>query len=363
MKTLLIDTNRVKANVARIRERAGNSLIYGVLKGNAYGLGLLEMAEILRNEGITRFALTDVEDAVKLRENGFQNEEILMLRSTTETDFIEKIVEYNLIGTIGSQDAALALNGIADKQKTVVEAHIKIDTGMGRYGFVPGEIDKIISFYKHLSNVALTGIYTHFYSAWNSEKITRLQAAQFEGVIEKLRGKGIEPGLVHAANSSALFRFDFCHYDAVRIGSAFTGRMPTKFNYGLQRVGVITCPIAEIRWLPKGSTIGYGGVYKTRQARRIAVIPVGYADGFCVEKSHDSYRVKDAIRYMLSEFKRGLLRKKLYVTVNSAQARVIGHVGMLHTVIDVTDIDCAPGDLAQFEINPILTGIIKRTYK
>ena len=363
MKTLLIDANKVRANVARIRERAGNALIYGVLKGNAYGLGLLEMAELLRNEGITRFALTDVEDAVKLRENGYQEEEILMLSSTTETDFIEKIVAYNLVGTIGSQDAALALNGIADKHKTVVEAHIKIDTGMGRYGFVPGEIDKIVSFYKHLSNVALTGIYTHFYSAWNSEKITRQQAARFEGVIEKLRSKGIEPGLVHAANSSALFRFDFCHYDAVRIGSAITGRMPTKFNYGLQKVGFITCPIAEVRWLPKGSTVGYGGVYKTRQPRKIAVIPVGYADGFCVEKSHDSYRVRDTIKYMLSEFKRGLIHKKLYVTVNNTQARVIGHVGMLHTVIDVTDIDCAPGDLAQFEVNPILTGNIPRTYK
>lgn len=362
MKTLQINKNKLKANVAKVRDRAGNVLVYGVLKGNGYGLGLLEMAELLRSEGIIRFALTDVEDAVTLRENGFQNEEILMMRSTTEPEFIEKIVTYNLIGTIGSQDAALALNGIADKHKTVVEAHIKIDTGMGRYGFVPGEIDKIISFYKHLSNVALTGIYTHFYSAWNSEKITRHQVELFEGVIEKLRQKGIEPGLVHAANSSALFRFDFCSFDAVRIGSAFTGRMATKGSYGLQNVAQIACPIAEIRWLPKGSTVGYAGVYRTREARRIAVIPVGYCDGFCVEKSHDSYRYRDAIRYMLSEFKRGLIRKKMYVTVNGTNARIIGHVGMVNTTIDVTDIDCSPGDMAHFDVNPLLTGSIKRTY-
>ena len=193
MKTLLIDTNRVKANVARIRERAGNALIYGVLKGNAYGLGLLEMAELLRKEGITRFALTDVEDAVQLRENGFQNEEILMLRSTTETDFIEKIVAYNLVGTIGSQDAALALNGIADKHKTVVEAHIKIDTGMGRYGFVPGEIDKIVSLYSHLSNGSDGYLYA-FHRAWNSEK-SQGNRPPASKVCLKSFAEGIEPGL------------------------------------------------------------------------------------------------------------------------------------------------------------------------
>jgi alanine racemase len=349
--------------VAKIRERAGNALIYGVLKGNAYGLGLLETAELLRGEGITRFALTDVEDAIFLRENGFQNEEILMLRSTTETDYIEALVSYNLIGTIGSQDVALAVNGIADKHKTVIEAHVEIDTGMGRYGFSPREIDKIISVYKNLSGVALTGIYTHFYRAYDSEKVTRQQADLFEGVLEKLRSKGIEPGLVHAANSSALFRFDFCNYDAVRVGSAFVGRLPTKFNYGLQKVGVVKAPVAEVRWLPKGSTIGYGGAYKTKQAKRAAVIPVGYIDGFCVEKARDSYKPKETLLLILALIKRVITRKRLYVSINKTQVRVLGHVGMNHTVVDVTDTECAPGDIATFEVNPILTGNINRTYK
>jgi len=363
MKTLLVDTPKVRVNVAKIRERSGNALIYAVLKGNAYGLGLLEMAELLRGEGITRFALTDFEDAILLREHGFQTEEILMLRSTTEAEYIEALINYNLVGTIGSQDVALAVNGIADKHKTVIEAHVKIDTGMGRFGFAPSEIDKIVSIYKNLSSVALTGIYTHFYRAYDSEKATRRQVELFEGVLEKLRAKGIEPGLVHAANSSALFRFDFCNFDAVRVGSALTGRLAAKYSYGLQKVGVVTCPVAEVRWLPKGSTIGYGGAYKTKQIRRIAVIPVGYTDGFCVEKARDSYKPLETLLFMMSALKRCIIRKKLYVTINHTQVRVIGHVGMLHTVVDVTNADCAPGDIATFEINPLLAGNIKRTYK
>jgi alanine racemase len=286
-----------------------------------------------------------------------------MLRSTTEPEYLEALAAYNLVGTIGSQDVALAVNGVALKRKTVIEAHIEIDTGMGRFGFMPSEIDKIVSVYKNLSGVALTGIYTHFYRAYDNEKTTRRQAEQFEGVLAKLREKGIEPGLVHAANSCALFRFDFCTYDAVRVGSALTGRLAAKFTYGLQKVGVVTAPVAEVRWLPKGSTIGYGGAYTTRQARRIAVIPVGYVDGFCVEKARDSYRPVETMKFMLSVLRRGLIRKKLYVSLNHAQVRVLGHVGMLHTVVDVTNVDCAPGDLATFEVNPLLTGSIHRTYR
>ena len=363
MKTLLIEKQRVSANIAKINARAGEASVYAVLKGNAYGLGLLEIAEICRQSGISRFALTDVEDAIKLRQNGFHDEEILMLRSTSEPYFLEALVEYNLVGTIGSQDVALAMSGVADKRRTVIEAHIEIDTGMGRYGFLPSEFEKVVSVYKNLSNVALTGIYTHFSRAYDNEKLTRAQTAEFTALIEKLRSRGIEPGLVHAANSSALFRYDFCNFDAVRVGSAITGRMPSKLTYGLQRVGLLVSNIAEVRWVPSGTTFGYGGVYRAKRAMRIAVIPVGYADGFCMEKSHDSYRFSDTVRYMLSSLKRGITGKKLYVTINGVKARVIGHVGMLHTTVDVTDIDCSQGDLALFDVNPMFTAAVSKTYE
>jgi alanine racemase len=363
MKALLVQKSRIRSNVAKIRSRAENAEIYAVLKGDAYGLGLLETALILKEEGITRYALTDVEDAILLRKNGFQEEEILMLRSTSEAEYIEALAEYNLVGTIGSQDVALAMSGIAEKRKTVIEAHIKLDCGMGRFGFLPSEFEKIASTYKYMSGVALTGIYTHLPRAYDSEKITRAQIGVFVDIIEKLRAKGIEPGLVHAANSSALFQFDFCTFDAVRIGSAITGRIATKLNYGLQRVGVVVSTIAEIRWLPKGVTIGYGSVYKTPSPKRVAVIPVGYADGFCAEKGRDTYRFPQALRYSLSDIKRAFTRRNVYVSIGGSKARVLGHVGMLHTVVDVTKIDCAPGDAAVFDVNPLFAGSISRTYE
>ena len=362
MKTLLIQKNTIKANLAKIRQRSDNSLIYAVLKDNAYGLGLLEMATILREEGILRFALTEIEDAVMLRTNGFDSEEILMLRSTSEAAYIEALDEYNLVGTIGSQNVALAVSGIAEKRKTVIEAHVKIDCGMGRFGFLPSEFEKIVSTYNYSSGVALTGIYTHFPRAYDNEIATRKQCDQFADIVEKLRAKGIEPGLVHAANSAALFRYDFCNFDAVRIGSAITGRISTRTNYSLQKAGYVTATVDEVRWLPKGSTIGYGSSYKTSSPRRIAVIPVGYSDGFCVEKSKDTYKPSFALRYILSVIRRCITRKRLFVTINDARAPVVGHVGMLHTTVDVTNITCEPGDTAVFDINPLFLGGISRTF-
>jgi len=363
MKELLIQTEKIRANLALIRKRAGDAVIYAVLKGDAYGLGLMPMARLLRESGIRHFALTDVADAIKLREGGFVEEEILMLCSTTDTAYIEAIADYNLVGTIGTYDAALAMSGVASRRGCVIEAHIEIDTGMGRSGFLPGETDKVISVYRNISGVALTGIYTHFYKAFASEKVTRAQAAAFDGVIEKLRAAGIDPGIIHAANSSALFNYDFCRYGGVRVGSAITGRIPTRMKFGLQPTGILRGAVAEVRWITKGCTIGYGGIYKAKRPMRIAIIPVGYADGFCVKKAADSYTFGETVLTVLGAVKRLLLGKRTYVQIGSSRARVVGHVGMLHTVADVTNIDCAAGDIVTFEANPMYCAGVPKRYE
>ncbi len=356
MKALLVQKGRLEENVRTVLRVAGNSSVYAVLKGNAYGLGLVETARIVREAGIHRFALTDIEDAVTLRKSGFVEEEILMLRSTSEPKFIETLLDYNLVGTVGSTEAAVAMSGIASARKTVVEAHVEIDTGMGRYGFSPDETDKLIQVYKYMDGLALTGIYTHFCESWKSEKRTRAQLDELMGVVEKLHAAGIEPGLIHAANSSAALLYDWSRLGAVRIGSALTGRVAAK-NTGVKlgRVGTMLSEVCEVRRLPKGATVGYGSAYKAKKERRIAIIPVGYADGFCVEKAHDSYRMRDALLYALSSLWRGVKGRKMYVTIGGERARVLGHVGMAHTVADVTRLKkCAVGDRVLLEVNPIL---------
>ena len=355
-KYLVVEREKVRSNIKKVRQRAGSATVYGVLKGNAYGFGLLEMADMLRDEGISHFAVTEPRDLVILRNSGFVDEEVLVMRSTSIPEEIEKIIEYNGVATIGSYDAAVAINGIAEKNATNAEAHIEIDTGMGRYGFLPGESDKVISVFKYLSSLNITGMYTHFYKAFSSGKTTKTQFNEFMRAVEAVRQAGFDPGTLHAANSSALLKYPYTVLDAVRVGSALTGRVAAKGNFGLSKTGYAESNIVEIRWLQKNQTIGYGGDYVCRKGTRIAVVPLGYADGFCAEKQRDQYTFHSTSLVCLSALKAWLTGKRLTVSVNGRPARVLGHVGMQHTVIDVTDLDCAIGDAVRFDVNPILAG-------
>ena len=362
MKALVVNRDCVRHNVRCVKERAGGRPIYGVLKADAYGMGLPEIASILSQEGITRFAVTEPNDAVRLRNAGHTQQEILLLRSTSRREEIDLCLDHNVTLTIGSQDAALAVNGIAEQRRTVAEAQIEIDIGMGRYGFLPSEIDKIINLYQYMNNVAITGLYAHFPSAFGNPKITKAQKQTFDDLLEKLRAEGIDTGLVHAANSSALFFQEDCRYDAVRVGSAFTGRLPRRCK-DLKPATRAQCPICEIRWLPKGMTVGYAGVYKTKRPTKIAVLAIGSADGFCIGKERDSWRLRDTFGYLLSDLKRGLTRRRVFVRINGVPARVLGHVGTGHTVVDITEVSALPGQMTELDVNPIYAARLPRVYE
>ena len=203
MKTLLVEKNKIRANLETVKARAGKAQVIAVLKANAYGLGLREMAQLCREASIRRFAVTEPEDAVRLRDWGFGEEEIIVLRSTANAQEIQQILQSGATATVGSYDAALALNGLAESQGMVCDVHIKVDTGMGRYGFLPTEIDRILSVYRYLTNLNVTGTYTHYANAFKSVKKTQLQLDAFLSVVEKIRAAGFEPGMLHASNSEA----------------------------------------------------------------------------------------------------------------------------------------------------------------
>ncbi len=363
MKKLVAEKEKILNNIDIIKEKAGCSII-AVLKANAYGMGLYEMASILRENGIRRFAVTEPDDAVKLRELGFADEEILILRSTACDEDIEKIISSGATATIGSYDAAVALNGLAEKEATICDVHIEVDTGMGRYGFAPGETEKIISVFRFMPNLNVTGMYTHFANAFKSAKKTREQYELFMDTATKIRAAGFDPGMLHADNSAALFGSDIPTLDAVRIGSAFSGRMTLKGDYGLKKTGKLQSEVIEIRWLGKKHGVGYGSAFVTRKPTRIAVIPVGTADGFMVEKSRDSFRFRDGLRYAASDMLSSLRKRRFYVYINGKKCRILGHVGLNHTVADITDIGCSIGDTALFDVQPMMVpASVAREYK
>lgn len=220
MKTLVIEREAVKNNIGVIKERAGEAVIYAVLTGDGQGAGLVELARLLREEGIGRFAVSEPAEAAALRRAGFVEEEILMLRPTVDRAELEQLIDLNVVCTVGSADTGMALNGAAEARSTVVEAHIQIDTGMGFGGFLADEPEKILSVYRNLPNVAVSGICTQLHARKKGGEDLAARLGQFHRVVEAIRAAGFETGVVHAAGSYALLHCADARLDGVRAGSA-----------------------------------------------------------------------------------------------------------------------------------------------
>ena len=352
MKHLIIDKRAIKANLQAVKDRADGAAIYADLSGDAYGLGLLETAKLLRDEGVRSFAVSDPRDAAVLRENGFHEERIMMLRSTADSEELSELIDLNVICTVGSYDAAVALNGIAEARHTICEVQIKVDTGLGRYGFMPAETDKIAAIYKYMPNLAVVGTFTTFSASWRSKKITLAQLDAFEEVMDKLMEMGYDVGVTHACDSAAIFRYDFGRMDAVRAGRAFSGRVPGKSTPGLHKVGYIKAGIEEVGWFPKGHQLA-GGI-KLKKPTKLAVLSVGYYHGFGVTNHEEDRSIFDFFRNR---------RQRLFVKVNGQRAYVVGAIGMMHTIIDVTKIDCTVGDAVFMDVDPVNVKGLQRIYK
>ena len=346
-----MEKDLISHNLELLQKKAGGTPIWAVLKGDGYGLGIRPMAKLCQEKGITDFAVTELGEVQALRET-VPGCRILMLRPTTDPEELGQLLSLEAIATISSAEDAAALNALAGQRGQVAEVHVKIDTGMGRYGFLPDEMDKILAVYRYNDNLAVSGIYTHFHSAFCSEKATFAQADAFRQVLKAIEAAGFETGTPHCCNSNAFLRWPELKMGGVRIGSALLGRVAAKSK--LKRVGRCETTVEELRWLPAGHTTGYGAGWKAKKPTRIAVLPVGWYHGFTTQYGEDLFRVRDCLRRILSALKRIVFKKKIYVWVNGKKCPVLGHVGMLHTVCDVSKVSCSPGDTAVLDINPLL---------
>ena len=350
MRAYIVDTQAIRHNLRQILKKAEDAQVFAVLKADGYGLGLSTMAELCRSEGITHFAVTEPADARRLRQTGKEGETILMLRATDDPAELQTLLEEDVICTVGSQHEAVILSGVARDMGIRARVHLKIDTGMGRYGFLPEEMDRILSCFHALDGLEVCGLYTHLHSAFCNKKQTLQQAEQLKAVAAAIRTAGFSPGMIHCANSSALMKLPELKMDAVRVGSAILGRLAFRTN--LKPVGYCQSTLESIRYLPKGHTCGYGAAWKAKKPTKIAVVPVGWYHGFATQYGDDVCRRRDSLRKILSGLKQLVYPRHLTVQVGSSRCRVLGHVGMLHTVVDITGLTVTEGSPVTLEINP-----------
>ncbi len=356
MSRYIIDKTKLIENIELLKKIAGVPII-GVVKGNGYGFGIKELTLILKENGIKTFAVTEVSDIPVLKKI-LDDEEILVMRSTCIPAEAEIIAENGCTATIGSSDACAVMNNVSGKLGVKTKCHLKIDTGMGRYGFMPSEISKAIECYSS-ENLEFTGMYTHFSSAFRNEPLTKSQLVLFKDVTEQIKKAGHDPGILHCANSPALLNVDGVSLNAVRIGSAFTGRVITKGKNPLHRLGSLESEVIDIKTVPAGYSVGYNATYKTKRETKIAIVPIGHYDGFGLEKEKELYD----LRYSLSVFKQVLKKKQMYVRINGRMFHVIGGIGLSHTAVDITGSDVKCGDIASVDISPLMVNPrIERIY-
>lgn len=362
MSALVVQKESIIENYKIMKNETGVTVI-PVLKGNAYGLGDVEMARILWDSGVRLFAASRIEEALRLH-NELPEAEILLLSPYSTEEDAKKIIEAGITAAVGSYESAVLLNGIAAKHEVKCRVHLKFDTGMGRFGFLPEDAEKAANAAKYLENLEICGCFTHLSNSFGKDRKGVLKQFElFKKCIATLENAGINPGMRHIANSNAALLYPELRLDAIRTGSALLGRVSAKNDLGLKRVGYLKSNICDTRWLPAKHNIGYANTFKTRKPMRIAVIPVGYADGLFTEKSKDTFRFRDILRYGFHDFKLLFGDGRLYCKIGGKKVPLIGRSGLCTVVADISSIECSEGDEVIFDVNPLfINSNVERLY-
>jgi alanine racemase len=277
-----ISRSAIRWNVKNIKARVSKkSLFLVVVKGNAWGCGTLEYAKTSIEAGADWLGVTTIEDALLLRENGI-TEPILILCEIPLARLKEAIMRHFRL-TVCTKYTAKAVSDLAVEAKSVVNVHIKVNTGLNRIGVPLESAVDFILYVAKLPNLKIEGAFTHFSSADRGEDdLTRQQLEDFLLELNRVKCLGIEIPILHAANTPATLALPETHLCMVRVGMGIAGLYPSKqFRQTIELHFPMTWKsnISFLRSVSAGERIGYGGRYKCNRNTTIATISVGTADG------------------------------------------------------------------------------------
>lgn len=276
-----VDLAALAANLRSIRARIGERrLVAAVVKADAYGHGLLPVARRCEAAGVDFLAVATLGEARALRRARIQVP--ILLQGPWERDQAWEVVRLGLTPYIWDLEHARALSGRASALGRRVTVHVKVDTGMGRWGVAYTDGVAFTRAILSLPALEVGGIASHFATADSDGVFAREQQARFDDVLSGLKREGIGPLLAHMANSAALVALPEAHYDMVRPGLLLYGLAPfADGRLGLDVEAALTWRswIARVRDLPEGSSLGYGLSWTASRSSRVALVPVGYADG------------------------------------------------------------------------------------
>lgn len=332
-KTALCENYRTIEKIVSENAIDKKPRIIAVVKADAYGHGIENVASALGEAGCTMYAVSSEEEAAELREiekaNGRMPDILILSRISPEN--VPDMIEEGITAAVTSFDNALALNEAAVQCGGRLKIHIKLDTGMNRVGFSAREEDSEetlsqIEEISHMGGLELCGIFTHFSSAddelMDGKTVfgfedrggyTDMQLTRFIATVELLKARGVDVGMVHAANSAAILTLPEAYFDAVRAGIILYGLMPNgKTDERFKPAMCFVSTVTHIHEIKAGERVSYGAVFSAGQDMRIATVSAGYADGF--ERAYSGCRV----------------------VIGGKQYRQVGRICMDQCMVDIT---------------------------
>jgi alanine racemase len=314
----LVDLDALCWNFRRIREKVGPEVkILAMIKADAYGHGAAAVAKALAAEGCDAFGVATLEEGIKLRQAGIHAS--ILIVAGVYPEQVEQYLQHALTPVLHELETLRKLDAALRERRTTLNAHVEIDTGMGRIGFLATEIDSWLPELSRLTSVKLEGVFSHFAEAESKNELyAETQLRNFSLVVDRLRHAGLSFPLTHMAKSAALISLSESHLAMVRPGLILYGIYPSPDmaeEIALKPVLTWKTRIIQLKRLSKGASIGYGRTFVTGRKSLIATLPVGYADGY-----------------------QRVLSNNAAVLVRGIRAPVVGRISMDLTTIDVTDI-------------------------
>jgi alanine racemase len=327
-----VDLAALRENLLWIRHRVGDSVkIMTVVKADAYGHGLKQIAALLMQSGTDVFGVANLAEAMGIRSVG-RGWPVVMLGACLP-DEIEAAVRDDITPTISSFAEAERISTAAGKLRKIAAIQVKVDTGMGRLGVLPGNAIKLLRAIQSLPNLTLQGLYTHFASVEDNAHFSGKQRRTFLRVVNAARRAGISIPLIHANNSGGLLHEPSTIFNMVRPGLLVYGVVPPGerdpdgvLRENLRPAMAFKTRVALVREIQKNTPVSYGGTFIAPRRMRIAVLAAGYGDGFPRAGSN-----------------------RAEVLLHGRRCRVLGRITMDQTIVDASETPVLqPGDEAVF---------------
>jgi alanine racemase len=312
-----IDLGKLRRNLQLIRrDLPAATQLMAVVKDDAYGHGALEVARIALEEGAWGFGLSTLEEAMALRQGGL-SAPLLLLGERQEPE-LEWCTAHDLTVCVNELHTVRALAQTAARFNKRVPVHLKINTGMSRYGVRWDEALPLVEQILSEKSLLLEGVMTHFSQSDETDKgFANLQLSRFNEILRALEELKVPVKLRHTCNSGGFLDLPHAHLDMVRTGILMYGIFPSQVCRripGIEPVMSVKAKIAAIQKLKPAEVVGYGMRYKAQDERRIAVLPIGYGDGF------------------------PRVRNEGYALIHGKRAPLVGGIAMDALMVDITDI-------------------------